>query len=77
LNLLFNEPLRGSGGALPISLLPSPHGLATYECMNCYPARLVVSGPVNGIPVPVPAAIWLFGSAVAAGLGLARRGKAG
>jgi hypothetical protein len=43
----------------------------SWECMNCNPVRFVTGGAAVEV-VPVPAAVWLFGSALGI-LGWARR----
>jgi hypothetical protein len=65
------EELTNAGGT--ISINPS-HGLEgsclSAQCTDVFQSRSVVSGTVSA--VPLPAAVWLFGSALA-GLGWMRR----
>jgi hypothetical protein len=71
LDLSFAATLTNAGGE--IDVIGSGEFLCGQECM--YPAsdlRYIVSGQVSA--VPVPAAVWLFGSALA-GLGWMRRRK--
>ena len=66
----FTTGLTNNGGTFQIAI-PSREALCGQECM--FPAstlRYVASGQISA--VPVPAAVWLFGSALA-GLGWQRR----
>jgi hypothetical protein len=66
LYLSFDAPMTNVGGALPLVLAGSRQfdGLSTN--------RDIISGAVT--TVPIPSAVWLFGSALA-GLGWMRRRK--
>ncbi len=69
LNLEFASALTNAGGA--VNFLPTS-GELNYGCCPESPfyERFIVSGTVSA--VPIPAAVWLFGSALA-GLGWMRR----
>ena len=47
------------------------------ECYNCGPLRLGVAGAYLSAtsPIPVPAAVWLFGTALLGLVGYSRRRK--
>jgi hypothetical protein len=66
----FTE-LSNAGGTVPIHILYGSEGVCTYSaCGEVTQFRSTVSGSVSA--VPIPAAVWLFGSALA-GLGWMRR----
>ena len=81
LHLAFSEALTGSGGQVALDLTQTfiggatflgfggPGGLDVYDAQ--YPSYLA-GGYVSASVVPIPAAAWLFGSALA-GLGWIRR----
>ena len=70
--LLFSSALTGAGGN--INFLSSTHEIFYEVCSGCQGfSRNLVAGQVSA--VPVPAAIWLFGSALA-GLGWLRKKQA-
>ena len=77
--LVFNGP----GGLFGPNPLTNLGGYVTLDILNGgekgapqigEPFRPFVSGSVFGVAVPIPAAVWLFGSALA-GLGWIRRRK--
>ena len=63
--LRFANPLSSGGTDFLLT------GLNSYECMNCSPYRVVTAGAAVEV-VPVPAAVWLFGSALGV-MGVMRR----
>lgn len=75
LSLTTNGPLTDSGGLVSlITQADTPDGIfESVECYNCAPFRLIVGGTLT--TVPVPAAIWLFGSGVLGMIGIARHKK--
>jgi hypothetical protein len=56
--LRFANPLSSGGTDFLLT-----DNSKSYECMNCSPFRLVAGGAAVEV-VPVPAAVWLFGSAL-------------
>jgi hypothetical protein len=67
----FNESLSNAGGQVLLTLGNS----GTYDYSPGFPGdmrRAIISGSVVANVVPIPAAVWLFGSALA-GLGWLRR----
>jgi hypothetical protein len=75
LSLTTDGLLTDSGGAVSlITQANTPDGFfESAECYNCTPYRLIVGGSLNA--VPVPAAIWLFGSGLLGLVGISRRKK--
>lgn len=53
------------------SILQTPSDLATYNTLGQF--TLAANGALSFAPVPVPAAVWLFGSALMGMVGVARR----
>jgi hypothetical protein len=76
LSLTTDGPLTDAGGAVSLlTQVDTPDGFfESVECYNCNPYRLIVGGTLNA--VPVPAAMWLFGSGLLGLVGIARRKKA-
>lgn len=65
LRLSYESPLTNAGGSVALAL-----DGASFERLNgeiagcCLDHRYVVSGSLNGTVVPIPAAVWLFGSSL-------------
>ena len=73
LNLTFSESLTADGGVVSLVIGSGPNGSGEISgSIATGTSRLVTSGTVS--TVPVPAAVWLFGSGLA-GLGWMRRRK--
>jgi len=70
LKLFFSADLTNSGGTVAIEAFPSGGSREDTADLSGFPRRYLVSGSVSA--VPIPAAVWLFGSALV-GLGWMRR----
>jgi len=70
LMLFFDESLSNAGGQVLLTLGNS--GTYDYSPLPGDMRRAIISGSVVASVVPIPAAVWLFGSALA-GLGWMRR----
>ena len=86
-NINLVSIMTNAGGAISLLTPPAPtsfEGLCSGPICNSFkPApdnRLVISGWVSTsasiTPVPIPAAVWLFGSGLLGLIGVARRKKA-
>jgi hypothetical protein len=73
LSLTTDALLTNAGGSVTLlTQISTPQGLfESVECYNCNPFRLIVGGTLNA--VPVPNAIWLFGSGLLGLIGVARK----
>ena len=73
LSLTFKSSLTNAGGLVSLGS-GSIEQLKPFGFEDYVDFRNIVSGSVSATVVPIPAAVWLFGSALA-GLGIARRRK--
>jgi hypothetical protein len=71
--LAFSSSLTNAGGT--IALATYPESSERFDAGAFLSYRQIVSGSVSSSVVPLPAAVWLFGSALV-GLGYLRRFKA-
>lgn len=69
LRLDFDHELYSAPGVIDVT---SSGVWTNMECFNCYPSRLIVSGTLVSA-VPIPAAAWLFSSALIGLVGLKRK----
>jgi hypothetical protein len=72
--LVFNSPLTNSGGDISLSSASGIYNQYIYDGGTITGVSAITSGSITANVVPIPAAVWLFGSALA-GLGWMRRRK--
>ena len=81
--ILDGDMTNAGGGPLFLQIGTGPYGSALQA--SCYnadcsywsgPAFFFTSGNITGTVVPVPAAVWLFGSGLLGLVGISRRKKA-
>lgn len=81
LSLIFEDPLTNLGGTISINQSISFNGEGVCGQSDCggittNTIRYITGGYVTTSAVPVPAAVWLFGSGLISLIGVARRKKA-
>jgi len=80
LSLTTDVLLTNAGGTVTLltQIIVGGKFWQSVECYNCTPFRFIVSGSLSdsSSAVPVPAAVWLFGTGILGLIGFSKRRKA-